>query len=102
MRPGFCALIVLAAFSSLRWGELAELRRKDVDLEAGVVRGSRNLAGMVGRGEIGPPKSAAGGRIVALPTAALEALTAHLAEYVPHDPDALIFTGAKGSHLRAS
>jgi integrase len=47
-------LIVVAAFSSLRRGELAELRRKDVDLDTGIVRVSRKLAVMVGRVEVGP------------------------------------------------
>jgi integrase len=95
-------LIVVAAFSSLRRGELAELRRKDVDLDTGIVRVSRKLAVMVGRVEVGPPKSAAGVRVVALPTVALDALQAHVKEYVADQPDALIFTGAKGGHLRAS
>jgi integrase len=101
----FSALIVVAALSSLRWGELAELRRKDVDLNTGIIRVSRKLAVMVGRVEVGPPKSAAGVRVVALPTVALDALQAHVKEYVADQPDALIFTGAKGGpppgqHLR--
>ena len=37
-----------------------------------------------------------------LPEVALETLRAHVAEYVDHDPEALIFTGAKGKHLRGS
>jgi hypothetical protein len=40
--------------------------------------------------------------VVALPAAALEALKTHMTDYVGQDPDSLIFTGAKGSHLRAS
>ncbi|GGQ78540.1 putative prophage phiRv2 integrase [Couchioplanes caeruleus subsp. azureus] len=104
MPPRFSALVVVAAFSGLRWGELAELRRKDVDLAAGVVRVSRKLAVLVGRVEVGPPKSAAGVRVVALPTVALDALAAHMKvkEFVADGPDALIFTGDKGGHLRAS
>ena len=104
MPPRFSALIVVAAFSGLRWGELAELRRKDVDLDTGVLRVSRKLAVLVGRVEIGPPKSAAGVRVVALPAIALDALTAHMAvkEFVGDGPEALIFTGDKGGHLRAS
>ena len=102
MPPRFSALIVVAAFSSLRWGELAELRRKDVDLDTGVVRVSRKLAVLVDHVEIGPPKSAAGIRVVVLPAVALEALKAHVAKYVGDQPEALIFTGAKGRHLRAS
>jgi integrase len=104
MPARFSALVIVGAFSSLRWGELAELRRRDIDLEAGIVRVSRKLAILVGRVEVGPPKSASGVRVVALPAVAVEALRKHMGEggYVDEGPDALIFTGAKGSHLRAS
>src|ERR1700733_7779827 len=37
------ALVLLAAFTSLRWGELAALTRSDIDLTAGTVRVSRQL-----------------------------------------------------------
>jgi integrase len=40
MPTRFSALIIVAAFSGLRWGELAALRRCDVDLAAGTVKGS--------------------------------------------------------------
>lgn len=60
------------------------------------------LAVLVGRVEFGPPKSAAGVRVVALPAAAVEALRTHLGRYVDEDPDELIFTGAKGALLRSS
>ena len=102
MPPRFSALVVFAAFSGLRWGELAEVRRKDIDLDGGVFRVTRKLAVLVGRVEVGPPKSASGVRVVVLPEVALETLRAHVAEYVDHDPEALIFTGAKGKHLRGS
>ena len=37
------ALVLLAAFSSLRWGELAALRRSDIDIQARTVRVARQL-----------------------------------------------------------
>jgi integrase len=62
------------------------------------------LAILVGRVEVGPPKSASGVRVVALPAVAVEALRKHMGKdgYVDEGPDALIFTGAKGKHLRGS
>ncbi|MEU8371473.1 tyrosine-type recombinase/integrase, partial [Micromonospora tulbaghiae] len=92
---------ILAALSGLRWGELAALRRCDVDLDAATVRVPRKLAALKDRLEFGPPKSAAGVRVVALPEAAVEALSEHLAEHVEDGNDALIFTGAKGAMLRS-
>jgi integrase len=46
MPPRYVALITVAAFSGLRWGELAALRRCDVDLAAGTVRVPRKLAAL--------------------------------------------------------
>jgi integrase len=101
MPPRFSALMILAAFSGLRWGELAALRRCDVDLVAGTVRVPRKLAALRTGVEFGPPKSEAGIRTVALPAAAIEAVRAHLATYVDADGEALVFTGAKGAVLRS-
>jgi integrase len=36
-------LVLLAAFTSLRWGELAALRRSDIDAQARTVRVTRQL-----------------------------------------------------------
>ncbi len=38
MTGGYLALVLLATFASLRWGEVTALRRCDIDLEAGTVR----------------------------------------------------------------
>ena len=71
----YLALVLLATFSSLRWGELAALRCSDLDLEAGAVR---VRAAFVERstGEIllGPPKSKAGRLVVGVPEAIIPVL----------------------------
>ena len=56
------------------------------------------LAG--GRLVVGPPKSAAGLRVVALPGKLVAEITDHLGRYVPPGPDVLVFTGEKGASLR--
>lgn len=96
----FRALVLLAALSGLRWGELTALRRCDIDLANGTVRVPRKLAALRSRMVFGPPKSQAGTRTVALPKAATTALRPHLLTYVEPDQEALIFTGAKGAPLR--
>jgi integrase len=78
----FRALVLVAAFSGLCWGDLAALRRYALDLAAGVVRVPRKLAALKNRLEFGPPKSEAGGRSVALSRAAAEAIRPHLDEFV--------------------
>ncbi|MFC3992846.1 tyrosine-type recombinase/integrase [Actinoplanes siamensis] len=62
---------------------------------------ARKLAVLNGRVEFGPPKSAAGVRVVWLP-AAVDALTGHLAAFVAAGPESLVFTGSKGQLLRSS
>jgi hypothetical protein len=89
------ALITVAAFSGLRWGELAGLRRCDVDLAAGTVRVSRKFGALKSGREFGLPKSAAGIRVVALPAVARKALTGDLDEFTGTNPEALAFTGDK-------
>ncbi|GAA3100257.1 hypothetical protein GCM10017600_38500 [Streptosporangium carneum] len=61
-------MVLLATFGSLRWGELAALRRRYIDLEAGTVRVVASTTELKdGSVTIGPLKSAAGTRTVALP-----------------------------------
>jgi integrase len=38
IHPRYRALVLLAVFCSLRWGELTALRRSDIDLAAGTVK----------------------------------------------------------------
>ena len=62
-RPRYRALVLLAVFGSLRWGELAALRRSDIDLTNRTIRVDRQLTEVTGQGlTFGPPKSAAGRR----------------------------------------
>src|SRR6202044_3002661 len=58
------ALILLAAFSSLRWSELAALRPEDIDLDACTVLVTRQLNKPGAPPVFGPPKSRAGRRVV--------------------------------------
>lgn len=99
--PGYRALVLLATFGSLRFGELAALRRKDIDLDAGVVRIERSLTELTGGGyHFGPPKSAAGRRVVAIPDIITPDLSWHLARFTADDDDALVFTSPTGQPLR--
>jgi integrase len=100
MPPRLVALVMLGTYASLRWGELAALRRGDLDLTAATVRVERTQVEVGGRVTEGPPKSRAGRRVVALPPALVPLLRQHLAEYVEEKSDALVFTGPTGARLR--
>jgi integrase len=101
MPPRFRMLVLLATFTSLRFGELAALCRGDVDTDAGFVQVRRSQAELSnGQLVIKDPKSAAGRRRVAIPSALLADLRTHLAKYAEAGPDGLVFVGEKGGRLR--
>lgn len=90
------ALILLAAFSSLRWSELAALRPEDIDLDACTVRVTRQLNKPGAEPVFGPPKSRAGRRVVDFADLIVPDLRKHLGA-VP--PGALAFTSPQGTAL---
>jgi integrase len=95
------ALVLLAAFGSLRWGELAALRRCDVEAGPGTVRVERSLTELGGGGYLfGPPKSAAGKRVVVVHSVIRPVLVEHLKTFTASEPDALMFTTPSGTPLR--
>ena len=97
------ALVLLAMFSSLRWGELGALRRCDIDLAARTVRVSRQLTEARGGGFVfGPPKSEAGTRVVTIPEVIIPVVQWHLSCFAQPGDDGLVFTSLRGRPLRHS
>jgi integrase len=99
------ALVLLATFASLRWGEVTALKRCDLDLEAGLVRVRAAFSDRRTPGSkitLGPLKSRAGRRTVGIPRAIIPALRDHMSVFVAPGPASLAFAGAKGSPLRRS
>jgi len=101
--PRYRALVLLATFASLRWGELAALRRQHLDLDAGVVRVTAALVELDG-GKLleDTPKSRAGWRTVALPAEIIADLRAHLEEFAEEGANGRVFVGPRGGPLRRS
>ena len=103
--PGDChrVLVLVAAFASLRWGEITALRRCDIDVEAGTVTVTRQHVQLdTGGVVVSAPKSRASLRTVAVPAAILPLIRAHLDTCVGQSPDSLVFTGSRGGVLRRS
>jgi integrase len=97
------AMVLLATFASLRWGEVAALRHSDIDLRAGSVRvRAAYIERSTGELVLGPPKSKAGRRTIGIPQAIIPALHKHLAVYVGPDAGALVFAGVQGGPMRRS
>ncbi|MFG2391681.1 tyrosine-type recombinase/integrase [Streptomyces lavendulae] len=101
IQPRFRALVLMAGFLGLRWGELIGLHRRDVDLENRTVRVRRAVAELGnGQREIKAPKSAAGKRTVSIPGVILPDLHDHLKRYAEAGADGRVFVGAKGATPR--
>lgn len=94
------ALVLLGAWCGLRFGELTELRRGDVDLRLGVVRVRRGVVRVDGKVTVGAPKSAAGIRDVAIPPHLMPVLEDHLARHVGPGRDALVFSSVGDSTVQ--
>jgi integrase len=102
-RDSHRVLVLLAAFASLRWGEVTALRRCDIDIQARTVTIARQHVQLDKGGVVvTAPKSRASQRTVVIPAAILPAIRAHLDGCVGQSPDSLVFTGSRGGVLRRS
>ncbi|MBV8931631.1 MAG: site-specific integrase, partial [Kutzneria sp.] len=102
MPDRFRALVLVTTFATLRWGEVSALRRCDVAPDGSWVRVSFAHTEVKGRGiVVGPPKSRAGVRTLALPKSIRHEVVKHLATYVKQANTALVFTGEKGGAVRS-
>lgn len=103
MAPRYRLLVLLAAFTTLRFGELASLRRRDIDTAGRVVLVQRAQAEMQdGKLFDKAPKSAAYVRPVAFPDEILADVIEHLERYAGAGRDGHVFLGPQGGQLRRS
>lgn len=101
--PRYRALVLLAVFCSLRWGELTALRRRHIDLACSTVCIQESVVELTdGSLVTGPPKSLAGRRVVSIPASLLPEILSHLEDFTALGEDALVFTGPKNAQLRRS
>lgn len=104
MPDRYQAMVHVAAWCALRFGELTELRRDDIDLDSGVIR-VRRAVGWVKDGDgiavpvVGTPKSQAGIRDVTIPPHIIPILREHLELHTGSGRDALVFPNSQGHHM---
>jgi integrase len=92
-------LVLLATWCAPRFGEITELRRKDIDVDAGVLRIRRAVVRVKGQHIVGTPKSSAGSRDVAIPPHLLPLVTDHLDRFAQPGAEGLLFPAMNGGHL---
>lgn len=96
--PRYRLLPLVALASAERQGEELEMRRKDVSADGTLIQVCRRVY----LGKVDTPKSDAGIRAVHLPPSVAAQLVQHMAEWVPDDPEALVFGTSRGTHLSAA
>ena len=85
-------MVLLAAYCSMRFGELAGLRRSRVNpLHRSITIEEQAVELANGTVTFGPPKSEAGRRVVHFPAELVPMIEHHLATFVGEDPSALLF-----------
>lgn len=99
MPEQYQAMVLLAAWCALRFGELTELRRRDIDLSQEVVRIERAVVRTENGFQVTTPKSDAGTRDVSIPPHLIPMIEDHLAKFVGKGKDSLLFPAANGGHL---
>ncbi|WP_211336652.1 tyrosine-type recombinase/integrase [Luteococcus japonicus] len=82
--------------------KIARTRSKSYSLLRGIVRVERGVAWVAGEVVIGPPKTKAGKRRVAIPPHIIPDLRRHLTTYVSSGPNALLFPSDDGRNIRPS
>lgn len=97
--PRYRVWALTAAYSGLRFGELAALRRGRIELLRRKLDVTSTVVEMKGHHHDGPPKTRAGRRSVPIPSFLADELTTHTAGM---DADALVFSAPEGGYLRAS
>lgn len=92
--PRYRTMIMLAAWCALRFGEITELRRRNVDTKAGVLWVRHGVVRVDGEYIVDDPKSVAGRRRVNIPPHLLPMVRDHLLTHVAAGRDALLFPSA--------
>lgn len=103
--PERFALMPLFGFwiGAMRFGEVTEIRRSDIDLDNGVVDIARAVVWVGGEAIVGSPKSYAGRRTVSIPSWMIEPVAQHLRRMPMTGRTGLLFPSVSdpGRHLQS-
>ena len=102
MDPRYRAVVITAAYTGLRVGELTALRRSNIDLLRRRITVTETLVEVKGELIFNPPKTARGFRSVPIANVVARELEQHLLSYGEGAPDSLVFAAPEGGPLRLS
>ena len=101
MPPQLEAIVAVAAFASLRLGEVLALRRRHIDLLHRRIRVEGQIQELKdGTRRSARPKTDAGDRTVSIPKALVPYLERHLSDFTANGADSLLFDNGDGGAIR--
>lgn len=98
VQPRYRVLVLTAAYTGMRWGELAALRIDSVDFLRKRLKVTHALSEVSGQLELTDPKTKASRRVVALPQFLIDELAVHVERF--SGGSEFLFTGSSGGMLR--
>lgn len=101
INPQYKALVLTAAFTGLRFGELAALRLGRINMLRRTIRVEETLNEVKGHLHFGPPKTKSARRTITMSKALTEQLATHMTES-RMTRDGLVFTAPMGGPMRRS
>ena len=94
--------VLISSWCALRFGEMTELRRSDVDVKRGILHVRRGVVRVNGITIVGETKSSAGTRDVVVPPHLKKALSEHISKYAEPGRNGLVFPATRGGHMTQS
>ena len=102
IRPRYRAMVLVAAYGGLRFGELCAIRRGSVNESRSSITVKETLMDVNNTVSFGPPKTKSSVRTVTLPRSVMAELVRHMDEFTDNDADSLVFTFSNGTPIRRS
>lgn len=99
IRPEFRVVVLLGYWCGLRMGEIAALRRRDVDVLRSRIKVERTAQQTADGVTFGPPKTRAGRRAVPVARTVMQQIVEHLALHTGPEPEALVVTTSTGTPI---
>jgi integrase len=100
--PRYSLMIYLGAVLGMRWGEVAGTKFRAIDTKSGTIAIREQVVVARGGGsELGPPKSRAGVRVLAIPSPLMHLMLEHVSA-LGLGPEDLLFTTESGRLLNYS
>ena len=101
MEDRYRAMVVLGSWCAMRIGEILALTRRDIDLHAGTIRVDKSAWELGNRQRrVGPPKTAAGVRVIVIPPHVRDVVAQHLQLFTGSDDADEVFVGTLGQPVR--